>query len=362
MMKFGKYLATGSVVLTVLMGTSACTPDMPPELLAQLADSSINCGSADVTTYAPGAITNVINQWGSDYSGLCAGATVTVSDQPGAANIAYTDSSTPPADCSAFLSVPTAIDGAAISTTVAGVDGIIIDAATLSKILSGEITTWADPAVAALNSGLELPDEPVVLTTSVAKPVADAIDSWMKRVDPKNWKGIPSTFTVTDSFDTLNVAAELTTEGGIGLVPFSYVTTYGLQSMAVKVAKDQEPVPSNLESIYSALTQLTVSGTASPLIPTLDPGMTPIPPDGSNTAPAPWQAIFPLYQHLCSGGNENDTRAFARYSMRTDSQGFLATFSLQGLPLNVRGTVLGMVSKGLPSPSMIGDPSATPTP
>ena len=362
MMKFGKFLATGSVLLTVVMGTSACTPDMPPELLAQLADSSINCGSGDVTAYAPGAITNVIIQWESDYSGLCAGATVTASDQPGAANIAYTDSSVPPADCSAFLSVPTAIDGAAISTTVAGVDGIIIDPATLSKILNGEVTTWADPAITALNSGLELPDEPVVVATSVSKPIADAIDSWMKQVDPKNWKGIPSSFTVTDSFDTLNVAPELTAEGGIGLVPFSYVTTNGLQSMALKVSEDQDPVSSYLESIYSALTQLTVSGTASPLIPALDPGMTPIPPNGSNTAPAPWQAIFPLYQHLCSGGNENDIRAFARYSMRTDSQGFLATFSLQGLPLNVRGTVMGMVSMGLPSPSMIGDPSATPTP
>lgn len=362
MMKFGKLLATGSVLLTVVLGTSACTPDMPPELLAQLADSSINCGTADVTAYAPGAITNVINQWGSDYSALCAGATVTVSDQPGPANIEYTDGSTPPADCPTFLTIPVAVDGAAIASTVAGVDGIIVDPATLSKIINGEITSWADPAIAALNSGLALPDEPVVLSTTVAKPVAEALDSWLKRVDPKNWKGFPSSFTITESFDATNVGPEITSEGGLGFVPFSYVTTNGLQSLAIKSAKDQDAVPTNLESIYSALTQLTASGSASPLVPVLDPGMAPIPPDGSNTAPAPWQAIFPIYEHLCSGGNENDIRSFARYSMRTDAQGFLATFNLQGLPLSVRGTALEMVSKGLPSPSLIGDPSASPTP
>lgn len=348
--------------MAAVIATSACTPDMPPELIAQLADSSINCGSAGINVSAPGAMTNVINQWGSDYSGICTGAPVMVSDQPGTDDIQFTDSPIPPASCNTFLTIPAAIDGAAITTSVAGTDGIVIDSGTLSKLLNGKIKSWADPAITDLNPGLVLPDEPVVLATTVARPVAEAIDSWMKRIDPDNWQGIPSSFTITDTFDAVKALAAAPSEGEIGLVPFSYVTTNGLQSAAIQVDKGQEPVPANLQSIYSALTQLTYSGSETPLIPTLDPGMAPIPPAGDNVAPAPWQAIFPIYEHLCSGGTENDIRSFARYSMRTDAQGFLATFNLQALPLNIRGTVLNLVSRGLPSPSLIGDPSATPTP
>lgn len=42
--------------LTVVMVAStiaACTPPLPPELQAQLADNSINCGSAPVTVSSP---------------------------------------------------------------------------------------------------------------------------------------------------------------------------------------------------------------------------------------------------------------------------------------------------------------------
>ena len=349
------------LALLPVLGAAACTPAMPPELVAQLADSTINCGSAGIAVHASGDTNNVVNQWGSDYSNTCAGATVTVTDQPGVANIEFTDSATAPLVCNAFLSLPVAIDGAAIATTVGGVDGIIVDAPLLSKILNGAITTWSHPAIAALNPNLTLPNEAILLDKSVSKAVANSIDSWMKHLDPQNWKGIPSDFTVTDNFDTVNIAPELTTEGGIGLVPFSYLTSAGLQSMAVQVAKGQDPVATNLNSIYAGLTQLTMPVSNPPFLPILDPNKKALPADGATTADAPWQALFPIYEHLCTGGSETDIRSFARYSMRTDAQGFLATFNLSALPLDIRGTLLAVVSRGLPSPSMIAAPSTEPS-
>ncbi len=56
------------------------------------------------------------------------------------------------------IEFPVYISPIAVVYNVEGVDNLNLDAETLAKIFSGEITNWNDEAIAALNEGVTLPD------------------------------------------------------------------------------------------------------------------------------------------------------------------------------------------------------------
>lgn len=60
-----------------------------------------------------------------------------------------------------YFQVPVYISPIAIIFNVDGVDTLNLDAATLAKIFKGDITTWDDPAIAALNAGTTFPAAPI---------------------------------------------------------------------------------------------------------------------------------------------------------------------------------------------------------
>ncbi|QAY73288.1 phosphate ABC transporter substrate-binding protein PstS [Agromyces protaetiae] len=55
------------------------------------------------------------------------------------------------------IDLPVYISPIAVIFNIDGVDELNLDATTLAKIFKGDITTWNDPAIAALNSGVTLP-------------------------------------------------------------------------------------------------------------------------------------------------------------------------------------------------------------
>ena len=55
------------------------------------------------------------------------------------------------------IEVPAYVSAIAIVFNLPGVDSLNLDAKTLAKIFDGKITTWDDPAIAALNDGVDLP-------------------------------------------------------------------------------------------------------------------------------------------------------------------------------------------------------------
>ena len=59
---------------------------------------------------------------------------------------------------SGIVEFPAYISPIALIFNIEGVDSLKLDAATAAEIFKGEITTWNDPAIAALNEGTDLPD------------------------------------------------------------------------------------------------------------------------------------------------------------------------------------------------------------
>lgn len=56
------------------------------------------------------------------------------------------------------LNLPVYISPIAVIFSVEGVDKLTLDPATVASIFAGKITKWNDPAIAATNSGVKLPD------------------------------------------------------------------------------------------------------------------------------------------------------------------------------------------------------------
>lgn len=57
-----------------------------------------------------------------------------------------------------IVEVPLYISPVAVAFNIDGVDTLNLDAVTLASVFSGAIANWNDPAIAALNEGVELPD------------------------------------------------------------------------------------------------------------------------------------------------------------------------------------------------------------
>jgi phosphate transport system substrate-binding protein len=60
-----------------------------------------------------------------------------------------------------YFQVPVYISPIAVIFNIEGVDTLNLDAATLAGIFKGTITSWDDPAIAALNEGTTLPAAPI---------------------------------------------------------------------------------------------------------------------------------------------------------------------------------------------------------
>ncbi len=67
-----------------------------------------------------------------------------------------------PATCGEAIEYPVYISPIAVIFNIKGVDSLKLDPTTLAKIFTGDITKWNDPAIAATNDGVSLPDEAIV--------------------------------------------------------------------------------------------------------------------------------------------------------------------------------------------------------
>ncbi|MCI2957945.1 phosphate ABC transporter substrate-binding protein PstS [Agromyces atrinae] len=86
------------------------------------------------------------------------------------------------------IDLPVYISPIAVIFNVEGVDELKLDAATLANIFSGQITTWNDPAIAALNEGVTLPAANITAVhrsddSGTTKNFAD----YLNKVAPEAW-------------------------------------------------------------------------------------------------------------------------------------------------------------------------------
>lgn len=91
------------------------------------------------------------------------------------------------------IDIPTYISPIAVIFNVEGVDELNLDAETLAHIFKGDITSWDDDAIAALNEGTTLPSAPITAVhrsddSGTTKNFAD----YLFKVAPDVWDAEPA--------------------------------------------------------------------------------------------------------------------------------------------------------------------------
>jgi phosphate transport system substrate-binding protein len=142
-----------------------------------------------------------------------------------------------------LLHVPTALGAVVVIYNIPGVTDLSLDANTVAGIFLGTITTWNDPAIAALNSGVTLPDQAItVVHRSDGSGTTNAFTTYLDTVSPDwhsqvgagkevNW---PTGIGAQGNDGVAGGVKQ--TDGSVGYVELNYATQTGLASAKVKNA------------------------------------------------------------------------------------------------------------------------------
>ncbi|MEJ6494134.1 MAG: hypothetical protein QNM01_05965 [Actinomycetes bacterium] len=383
--------------LALSLSISACTPPMPPEFKAELAERYVTCVAGEIAISTIPELAEVTQAWVDGLSENCSDLSATIigavdeseipvddtenvvddtetvvddtetpveetetplEDTETAVDVAQTAADvfitaageTP--SCNVAASSPAGIDAVAIVVSVAGLDGVVFSPALLHRALSGGMASWADPELQELNPEIELTDIPMVLRAPTRPQDITSLNDWMNRLDPAGWPGSPSGLVSDAVFNAEAVVEELATEGTISVVPASFVTNNSLETVSIQISPDLEALYLNVETVISAGTQMVATTSGSVVTAKIDAALPPVPAAGNDFASLPWQALNQFTITVCAGANEMAGRAFARYALRLDSQGVMTSYGFTEMPEQIRLAGLTGVSQGLPEPTI----------
>ncbi len=329
------------------------------------AASSIDCAKGTLNASGSSAQANAMTQWIKDYQTACAGATVNygsvgsgqgVTDfingqtSVGGSDSALNKDKGEPAKANARCTGGQAVDlpmvagPVAIIYNVSGVTDLTMTPSVLAKIFSGKVTTWNDPAIAALNSGVTLPSSKITTvhrsdssgtTDNVTKYLTAAGGSDWTYDHDKQWKA-PGGQGAKGSEGV--AAAVKSTPNTIAYDELSYATQNSL-SMA-KVDNGAGAVELTTEAVGKAVAAATVTGTGDDLALKLD---------YATKVPGAYPILLVTYEITCTKGLPADqaalVKSFLTYAASSDGQAKLTDIGYAPLPTEIQTKVQAVVAK-----------------
>lgn len=161
----------------------------------------------------------------------------------------------------ALTQIPTALGVVSVAFNISGVDKLNLDADTLSGIFLGQIKSWNDPKIAALNSGVSLPGKAITVEhRSDGSGTTYIFTDYLSKVSPE-WKAKVGTAKsvswpvgVGGSGNQAVAQAISSTDGSIGYVELAYVVQTGMKQAAIKNAAGKF-VPASVQGASAAAAQ-----------------------------------------------------------------------------------------------------------
>ena len=335
------------VALLALATLTGCTPPMPPEVRAALAEQTYTCVEGTAAVEFPHALGDLATSWQDSMLSACPDMTFGIADQAGSAQLVIDATGAP--HSGTYANVPFALDATVVAVNIAGLTSINLTAANIQDIVSGKITDWADEAIAKANPDLGLTSQPIVLDRRIQANGFQSLVDWLTRLnsgkfDASAFEQVP-VLTVDDALAL--------PDGGIAFLPYS-VNAEAMWIPAGIVADATKPNDSAVipdsDHINSGGSQLRVEKTDNSITVRLKADAKPLAPAGQDKAVDPYQAVYAV--PLALVGEDNlVARAVARFLLRQDSQGMLGASYLLPLPEAVRVEVLDLVSRGLTLPA-----------
>jgi phosphate transport system substrate-binding protein len=295
--------------------------------------SSSDGGNATASTTASGTVNGagstfaapVYQQWGStlkdqgvtlNYQAVGSGAGVAALGQ-GTAQFAGSDPALAPEDRKALnkgdaVQIPMFFGAITVSYNVDGIDkGLKLDGPTVADIYLGKIETWDDPAIAELNSGVDLPDTKItVVHRSDESGTTKGFTTFLAAYSSqwKNDVGVDKTVkwpTGTGAKGNDGVAAAVKqTDGAVGYVEQAYALQNDFTTADIRNRSGQFVEPT-LDSTSAAGEGLTIPS---------DLGISTIDAPGASAYPITSQTFIDLYKDVCRAGmSESDANALGTF-------------------------------------------------
>lgn len=378
----GIVLAAVAAGFTLL---AACTPPLPPDVKAALAEDQITCETGTATVSVPTEFSGSMMAVGDSLLGVCAeqmttevgpgdSAGVTIIDRTPTADQLATASATYCANEPAIV-IPAFAYPVTVAYNVIGLEGLLMTPEIVAGILSGSITTWDDPAIAAANEGYDLTGLPPMSLVSVdqAQGAVEAMTAWLAQQAPEAWTpgqvGVLEAGEKVATNDEL-IGALLATEGSVAVLPTFMAYGNGLATANLPAMPAEEGATEVV--ITTDDTQLAKVGAGATIATTdangniiASPAVGGVPNAESFDLVASkvvlqddqpvvgWPVLGIAHAVVCDSAADPLPMSFARYLVRLAGQGSLEAYGLVSLPEPIR------VSTFTPLRVTVAEPSAS---
>lgn len=366
-----KIMSTRGIVLTasafgVVALISACTPPMPPDVLAAQAESQITCVDGSVEVAIPNEFAGSMNAVGAALTGVCPGQLVTEVTPDAPAPLAVLDHAPTAEQLAAFVKnsctagtpvvVPVFNYPVALAYNVPGLEGLYLTPEAVAGILSGTITSWEDPLIAEPNSDYDLSGLPPITLLSMknGSGSVEAMTTWLSKVAPDAWTpGVTSTLTVGEMFDTdVDLLGALTAqESAVAVIPAYQAIANILPVASLPVISESgeaqvvTPDDVQLSKVGAGAVEITTDDKGNI---SASPAVGGIPVEGNFDVAASkiilaegqeligWPVLGSAHLVICDDPANPIALSTAQYALRLAGQGSLETFGVTPLPEPIR--------------------------
>jgi phosphate transport system substrate-binding protein len=322
--------------------------------------TSFECAEGELRSSGSTAQGKVMEQWILDYNAKCnanvgayqgGGSGKGISDFTGnQVDFAGSDSALKEDQAAAAksdrcagadaINLPMVTGPIALAYNIPGVTDLTLNAEVLANIFNGSITTWNDPAIAALNSGATLPD---LAIQSVHRQedsgTTENFTRYLAAAAPEAWTFEPAKAWEAPGGIAANgsdgVAQEVVgKEGTIGYVEWGYAADNDLA--IAKIDNGSGAVELTGESAGKAVAAAEVVGTGNDVALKLDYAT-----DEAGAYPI----VLVTYEIVCSANNGDKLdilKAFLGYTA-TEGQASLADLGAAPLPAEIQEKVVASI-------------------
>ncbi len=213
-MKFNKAAAMSAIALASVLALTACSGDGGAKSsgtpAASTSDAAVDYSSLSGTITAGGssAQANVQQAWTTAFQAQASNVKINYDKSQGSGggvtnwlngsyDFAGTDAALSADQFSQAkqtcgpdggVDIPVYLSGVSIVYKLDGVKKLNLDAKTIASIFSGKITSWNDPAIAALNKGATLPSTPIsVVHRSDGSGTTANFTTYLHQQQPSIW-------------------------------------------------------------------------------------------------------------------------------------------------------------------------------
>jgi phosphate transport system substrate-binding protein len=246
---------------------------------------------------------------------------------------------------SAPLDLPMVVGPIALAYKLHGVEKLVLTPELIAKIFTGKITKWDDPAIAAKNSGTNLPSTSInVIYRSDASGTTQNFEKYLAATAPADFAAEPAkdnaqqVFTGQGKAKSQGVAAAIAaTEGAIGYDEYSFAVSSGLQT--VSIDNGGGPVDVSKDTASAAAGAAQVIGTGDDLTLKID---------YATKTPGAYPLILVTYEVVCTKYAEAATGTFVKNFLNytaDQGQGALAQLGYAPLPSELQAKVKASIAK-----------------